>query len=180
MSYPDPRYLGEGGEISATFRDAKTHEPDLMIGQRAHVHYLAKGESTNGKFGLYRWELRANSHGTNAHFHRTMSESFFILSGRVRLFNGDKWIDATAGDFLYVPEGGIHSFGNDSGEPASMLILFSPGAPREGYFEALAEIAAGRQPTEEEFAEICMRHDNYLIDEKSQALYKKLANKKSS
>lgn len=175
MSYPDPRYLGEGGDISATFREAKTHGPDLMIGQRAHVHYLAKGESTHGLFGLYRWELKANSPGTNAHFHRTMSESFYILSGRVRLFNGDKWVDATAGDFLYVPEGGIHSFGNDSGEPASMLILFSPGAPREGYFEALAEIAAGRKVTDEEFAEICMQHDNYLIDEKSQALYKKLA-----
>ena len=61
-----------------------------------------------------------------------------------------------------------------------MLILFSPGAPREGYFQALAEIAAGRKVSDEEFAEICMRHDNYLIDEKSQALYKKLGNKKSS
>ncbi len=177
MSYPDPRYLGEKGEVTAVFRDAKTHEPDLKLGSRAHVHYLATGESTHGQFGLYKWELKSNSAGTNAHFHRTMSESFYILSGRVRLFNGDHWIDATAGDFLYVPEGGIHSFGNDSNEPASMLILFSPGAPREGYFEALAEIAAGRQVTDEEFAEICMRHDNYLIDEKSQALYKKLLSK---
>jgi uncharacterized RmlC-like cupin family protein len=175
MSYPDPRYLGDGGEISATFRDAKQQQPDLLIGSRAAVDYLATGQSTHGLFGLYRWELKENAPGANAHFHRTMSESFFILSGRVRLFNGDKWVNATAGDFLYVPEGGIHSFGNDSGEPASMLILFSPGAPREGYFEALAEIAAGRKVTDEEFAEICMRHDNYLIDEKSQALYKKLA-----
>jgi uncharacterized RmlC-like cupin family protein len=180
MSYPDPRYLRDGGEISATFHDSKQHGPDLIIGSRAAVHYLATGQSTHGQFGLYRWELKENSPGTNAHFHRTMSESFFILSGRVRLFNGDKWINATTGDFLYVPEGGIHSFGNDSNEPASMLILFSPGAPREGYFQALAEIAAGRKVTDEEFAEICMRHDNYLIDEKSQALYKKLGNKKSS
>jgi oxalate decarboxylase/phosphoglucose isomerase-like protein (cupin superfamily) len=95
----------------------------------------------------------------------------------VRLFDGQRWIDATPGDFLYVPEGGIHSFGNDSDEPASMLILFSPGTPREGYFQALAEIAAGRQITDEEWAEICLRYDNYFIDEKSLSLYKKLLSK---
>src|SRR5262245_56860098 len=104
MSYPDLRYIGDGGEISALFRDANNHEPVLIIGTRANVHYLAKGTSTGGKFGLYKWELRSNTQGTTPHFHRTMSESFFILSGRVRLFDGNKWIDATPGDFLYVPE----------------------------------------------------------------------------
>lgn len=174
MSFPDPRYLGDQGEVSAVFREAKQHEPDLIIGTRVHAHYLATGVSTHGQFGLYKWELRANSQGTTPHFHRTMSESFFILSGRVKLFDGQRWIDATPGDFLYVPEGGIHSFGNDSNELASMLILFAPGTPREGYFQALAEIAAGRQVSDEEWAEICIRHDNYFLDEKSQSLYKKL------
>jgi mannose-6-phosphate isomerase-like protein (cupin superfamily) len=178
MSYPDPRYLGEHGEVSATFRRAIEHQPDLKIGDRAIVNYLATGESTHGLFGLYKWELKPNTPGTRPHFHRTMSESFYILSGKVRLFNGERWIDAHVGDFLYVPEGGIHNFGNESDEPASMLILFAPGAPREGYFEALSEIAAGRQVTEEEWAEICIRHDNYLIDPHSQALYKKLLSNK--
>lgn len=93
-----------------------------------------------------------------------MSESFFILSGKVQLFNGESWIAATEGDFLYVPEGGVHAFHNDSGEPASMLILFAPGAPREAYFEELAEIAAsGRQLSDEEWIELGSRHDNYFI-----------------
>ena len=101
--------------------------------------------------------------GPNAHFHRTISESFFILSGTLRLFNGERWIDAKAGDFLYVPEGGIHGFHNESDEPGSMLLLFAPGAPREGYFEAIAEKAAGRQFSDEEWADLCRRHDNYFI-----------------
>jgi uncharacterized RmlC-like cupin family protein len=111
------------------------------------------------------------------HFHRTMSESFFILSGKVRLFNGEKWIESAVGDFLYVPEGGIHGFQNDSDEPASMLILFAPGNPREPYFEAIAEMAAGRQFSDEEWANICIQYDNYFIDEKSRALYQKLLSK---
>ena len=52
--------------------------------------------------------------------------------------------------FLFVPEGGIHAFKNESGEPASMLLLFAPGAPREDYFETLAELARGRTMDDEE------------------------------
>src|SRR5262249_46929835 len=142
MSYPEARYLGENGEISAKFRPAD-QKPELTIGSGTVVRYLATGASTHGQFGLYRWDARLHTPGPSAHFHRTMSESFFILSGTVRFFNGERWIDATAGDFLYVPEGGLHAFQNESDEAASMLLLFTPGAPREAYFEALAEKAAG-------------------------------------
>ena len=57
----------------------------------------------------------------------------------MRLFDGDRWVDATSGDFLFVPEGGIHGFRNESGEEASMLILFAPGAPREEYMEQVGQ-----------------------------------------
>jgi mannose-6-phosphate isomerase-like protein (cupin superfamily) len=162
MSYPDPRYRGETGEVSAIFRPAE-HKPELIIGTGTAVRYLATGASTHGQFGLYRWDAKPRTPGPSAHFHRTMSESFFILSGMLRLFNGERWLDAVAGDFLFVPEGGVHAFQNDSDEPASMLILFAPGAPREGYFEALAEKAAGRRFSDEEWKEVCLRHDNYFI-----------------
>ena len=163
MSYPEAHYLGNKGEISATYR-AADQEPDLTIGSSSVLRYLATGGSTHGHFGLYRWDFGPRPAGPRAHFHRTMSESFFILSGKVQLFNGERWIAATEGDFLYVPEGGVHAFHNDSGDPASMLILFAPGAPREAYFEELAEIAAsGRQLTDEEWIELGSRHDNYFI-----------------
>ncbi len=162
MSYPDPRYLGDKGEINATFRPAKDM-PDLTIGQDTAVSYLATGASTHGQFGLYRWDAKPHTRGPNAHFHRTMSESFFVLSGTLRLFDGAHWIDAKAGDFLYVPEGGIHGFHNESDEPGSMLLLFAPGAPREAYFEAIAEKAAGRQFSDEEWTDLCRRHDNYFL-----------------
>lgn len=37
--YPEPRYFGEGGEISAWHRRA-TDAPDLVLGD-TKVHYLA-------------------------------------------------------------------------------------------------------------------------------------------
>ncbi|MFG3703218.1 cupin domain-containing protein [Micromonospora sp. NPDC047670] len=87
-----------------------------------------------------------------------------MLDGTVSLYDGDTWRDATAGDFLYVPPGGIHAFRNNSGAAASMLVLFTPGAPREAYFEELADIVAtGRQLTEDEWTELYARHDQYEV-----------------
>ncbi|GAA3617056.1 cupin domain-containing protein [Nonomuraea rosea] len=164
MSYPEPRYFGETGEHSGTF-DLSGRAPDLSMGEGGtKVHYLATGGSTNGAYGLYRWDMSARPSGPGAHFHRTMTESFYVLSGTIRLFNGDKWADGKPGDFLFLPEGGVHSFRNESGEPASMLILFTPGAPREAYFEELAEIATtGRELTPEEWTELYLRHDQYMV-----------------
>ena len=80
----------------------------------------------------------------------------------MRLYNGKAWVDATAGDFSYVPEGGIHAFRNESGLAASMLILFAPGAPREDYFETLARLA-GDPSADAERSEVARRHDNIWI-----------------
>jgi mannose-6-phosphate isomerase-like protein (cupin superfamily) len=55
-----------------------------------------------------------------------MSEAFFVLSGTVRLYDGNDWADGTQNDFLYVPPGGIHGFRNESDAPASLLMLFAP------------------------------------------------------
>lgn len=162
MSYPPAKYTGEGGEVSGLLRpDATPREIDN--GDRGGARYLATGESTGGEFGLYRWEMGPQPGGPPGHFHRTITESFYVLSGEVRLYDGDSWRTGRPGDFLFIPPGGIHGFRNESGEPATMLILFTPGAPREDYFETLAEVAAGRQLTEEERVEFFLRHDNHWV-----------------
>ena len=162
MSYPDPLYGGSTGELSAVIRPAD-QAPDLRLGDAVNISYLANGVSTSGQFGLYRWDSGPHSGGAAPHFHRTMSESFFVIAGQVELYDGKQWVMTGPGDFGYVPEGGIHGFRNDSDEPASMLILFVPGAPREGYFAAIAERAAGRRFTDEEWTALCRRHDNYFV-----------------
>ena len=163
MSYPPPRYSGDRGEVSAAFRP-HDHPFELAHASGGGAAYLATGAMTRGQFGLYRWDMGPGVSGPDPHFHRTISESFLVLSGTVRLYDGTGWVDGTPGDFLFVPEGGIHAFRNESGEPASMLILFTPGAPREAYFEAMTEIAtSGRQLSKEEWTELYRRHDQYMV-----------------
>ena len=169
MSYPPPRYGGKTGLVNAVFRPADT-EPDLVsenvdggatgASRNQKTHYLATGAATGGEFGLYRVDMPPKGRGPKTHFHRTISESFFILSGTIRLFNGDRWIDAAPGDFLYVPVGGLHAFHNGSDEPASMLLLFCPGAPREGYFEGFTDLADMNDEEKEEFF---LLHDNHWV-----------------
>ncbi|HEX3790953.1 MAG TPA: cupin domain-containing protein [Pseudonocardiaceae bacterium] len=159
MSYP-----AEAGRVSATYHPAEdTRSVRLNSGTLAS--FVAPGSATEGEFGLFRWDMPAGSGGPAAHFHRTFSESFYVLAGTVRLFGGTDWVEATAGDFLYVPRGGVHAFRNDSADPASMLILFAPGAPRERYFDELAEIgAAGRTLSYDEWTELFARHDQYRAE----------------
>jgi mannose-6-phosphate isomerase-like protein (cupin superfamily) len=159
MTYPPPIYHGPDGEVSATYRPHGT-EPELVYANGTRVHYLSRGAATGGLFGLYRWECGPEVTGPAPHFHRSLTESFFILSGTMRIYNGERWIDATPGDYVHVPAGGIHGFRNESGEPASMLLHFSPGAPREGYFEGLTRVA---EMSEEERTAFYLEHDNIWL-----------------
>jgi len=158
--YPKPRYTMEEPEVSARLRRADdSHDYESAAGVR--YHYLANQQATDGDYGLYRVDIAPAAGGPGPHFHRAMSEAFFVLSGTLKLYDGNGWIDGRPGDFLYVPPGGIHGFGNEADEPASVLMLFAPGAPREAYFEGFAALA---DMTDDERREWFIRHDNYFIE----------------
>ena len=159
MSYPDPLYEGTDPEISATISRAD-REPDLVRTGGTEVQYLATGDTTGGLFGLYKWSMGPGSGGADPHFHRTMAESFYILTGTVQVYDGHEWVDAEVGDFVHVPAGGIHGFSNESGAPASMLIHFAPGTPREQYFEGLNHLD---ELSAEQRTGFFIEHDNNFL-----------------
>jgi quercetin dioxygenase-like cupin family protein len=151
-----------GGEISAEYRPL-ARVPEL-VGPTASMTFVAPGSLTRRQFGLFRRDMKPHAGGPDAHIHRTFSESFYVLEGVVRFYDGRDWVEAKAGDFLYVPKGGIHAFSADSDQPASMLILFTPGKARERYFRETEEIrSSGRQLTDEQWTELYARHDQYMV-----------------
>lgn len=87
MSCPPERFPAESGAVSAVLRPAAA-DPDLGMGTRVDVRYLATAASTSGEYGLYRWEMSGEATGPGAHFHRTISEAFYVLDGTVRLYDG--------------------------------------------------------------------------------------------
>lgn len=87
-----------------------------------------------------------------------------MLLGSVRIYDGARWVDTVPGGFVHVPPGGVHAFRNSSGAAAEILILFTPGAPREAYFEALAELAEqGHTLDDDVRTEFLRGHDQYEV-----------------
>ncbi len=162
MSYPSARYDGTGA-VSAQLHRADAPR-NLETGEGQGTAYLATQTSTGGEYGLFRRDMGVEPGGPGPHFHRTMSESFFVLSGTVDLHDGARWVKAGPGDFLYVPAGGIHGFRNADG-PASMLILFAPGAPREKFFEEAASMTPEDRDrmTRQDWDDFYARHDQYMV-----------------
>jgi quercetin dioxygenase-like cupin family protein len=161
-SYPPDAYTGDGGEVSAWIRPADA-APEIEYTNGGSCEYLLTGPQSGGKLGIYKWSYGEAESGPSPHFHRSIAERFYVHEGEVRLYDGKGWRRAGAGDFLYVPEGGLHGF--RGGAHASMLLMFTPGAPREDYFETLAELGRGGTMTEEERVEFMLRHDTFWVDE---------------
>ena len=145
-----------------------TYLPDpATVSRRAdqrtagRTRFLATGSQTRGDFGLYEYTLPPGAGGAMPHLHRTFSESFHVLEGQLAVLTGDEWTTAGPGDLVYVPRSGVHGFraaGPDVG--ARFLILFTPGIPRERYFEGLVELhAGGRTPSDEEVDAFALQHD---------------------
>ena len=157
--YPPARYTADEPEVGAWLRRGD-QPPDFDAFGLVQYHYLANQQQTGGDYGLFRVHIAPNGGGPGPHFHRGMSEAFYVLSGTVTLYDGTEWADGHTGDFLYVPPGGIHGFRNEADEPASLLMLFSPGAPREHYFEGLTQLG---ELTDEERREWFIKNDNHFV-----------------
>jgi mannose-6-phosphate isomerase-like protein (cupin superfamily) len=139
--------------------------PHVQVGPASLATFVAPGRLTGGRFGLFRYDMTPQAGGASPHLHTGFSESFYVLSGTVTLFDGRSWAPAGPRSFLHVPEHGVHGFRNDTNENTSILILFAPGTPREAFFSELAEIvASGRQLSEAELAAFYQRHDQYMVD----------------
>ena len=158
--YPADAYRGEGGEVSAWLRRDDT-APEIAYRSGGTCEYLATGDATGGHYGLYRWTFGDDESGPDPHFHRSITESFYVLEGSVRLFDGTDWVTATSGDFLHVPEGGLHGF-RGAGR-ARMLLMFTPGAPREDYFETLDAVGRGAPMSPDERVAFMLQHDTYWV-----------------
>jgi mannose-6-phosphate isomerase-like protein (cupin superfamily) len=122
---------------------------------------LAPPDATGGRYSLYRIDLAPGSPGAKPHWHTRFAESFTVLHGEVQLFDGTSWGTAVPNDHLFVPERGVHGFRNDSDEPAALLMMSTPGVPREDYFEELLAVS-GKDLSPEQWTALYARHDQVM------------------
>ena len=128
--------------------------------------FLATGEDTNGKYAM--WEaLVPPGGGPPPHVHSREEESFYILEGEITFTIDGKPLVATAGMFANMPVGTPHSFKNESGKPARMLISVAPAGLEKMFFEFGVPLAEGATtalpPTKEEIEKLLKLAPNYGI-----------------
>src|SRR5262249_10884731 len=107
--------------------------------------FLAVGEDTDGRYAL--WEaVVPPGGGPPPHVHSREGEGFYVLEGEITLLVGDKRLVAGPGMFANMPVGTLHSFKNESGKPARMLISVAPAGLEKMFFEVGQPVAQGASP----------------------------------
>ncbi len=101
--------------------------------------FRADGVTTAGAFDFIEERLLPGA-STPAHRHSREDEYFYVLDGRITFYCGERTIQATAGAFVSLPRGIVHSFRVDEAGPARALVLCAP-AGLKGFFETVGEAA---------------------------------------
>src|SRR5262245_5829962 len=85
------------------------------------VTFLMTGSETGGAYTAFVCVTPPGG-GPPPHRHDREDEWFFILEGVVSFFVEGRWHDAQAGDFVFAPRGSVHTFKNNTTQPARMQV----------------------------------------------------------
>jgi quercetin dioxygenase-like cupin family protein len=85
----------------------------------------ATGADTGGVYALVEFQAPAGDQPP-PHVHHHTGEAFYVLDGTLSIRRGDDEIVATAGSFVYVQPGQIHTYTVKSAEPARFLVIVDP------------------------------------------------------
>ena len=116
----------------------------LLTARGSVMAFKAVAAQTGGDFSLMERTLPAGGRRPPAHRHVNCSEAFFVLDGQVAFHVSGTDMTGGPGDFLLVPRGAGHTFGNGGTEEARLLVLHAPAM--DAYFEELHQLWAGAQP----------------------------------
>jgi mannose-6-phosphate isomerase-like protein (cupin superfamily) len=129
-----------------------------LLTARGHVMaFKAVADQTAGDFSLMERTVPPGARTPPPHRHVSCSEAFFVLAGTITF-----WLDGTemsggSGDFLLVPRGAAHTFGNQGPAPARLLVLHAPAM--DAYFEELHKLwSSGQAPSREAERELMSRY----------------------
>jgi len=102
---------------------------------------LASGEDTGGAYALMHAVVPPGG-GPPPHIHRREDEAFYVLGGEVSFEADGKAIPASAGTWITLPKGSLHTFRNTGTTAARMLIVVTPSG-LERFFAEVGQEATG-------------------------------------
>ena len=129
----------------------------LLTARGNVMAFKAVAAQTGGDFSLMERTVPPRARTPPPHRHVNCSEAFFVLDGTITFWLEAAELAGGPGDFLLVPRGAGHTFGNRGGEPARLLVLHAPAM--DAYFAELDALwSAGVPPTPEAERELMSRY----------------------
>jgi quercetin dioxygenase-like cupin family protein len=123
--------------MSTTFDQAPLQEPVLsalsdrrrfaVLGCTIDIH--ATLADTGNSTSVIELGIPPRFPGAPPHLHERMTESFYVLEGKIDIMRADHWTSARRGDFILIPPRTIHAYRNNMDQPARFLII-APGHDR--------------------------------------------------
>jgi len=128
---------------SPTIRPSTEGRAIAVVGDL--YRFLVTAEETDGKYAM--WEaIVPPGGGPPPHVHSREEESFFVLDGEITFQVDGKTIVATAGTFANMPVGTLHSFKNETGETARMILSVAPAGLEKMFFEVGQSVSLDDDP----------------------------------
>lgn len=93
------------------------------------------GGDTGGSFAMLEVEVQPQN-GPPPHIHHREDETFYITGGEFSFLHGDQTFRATAGSFVHIPKGTLHTFKNVGTSWGRFVVVITPA----GFEELIEEI----------------------------------------
>jgi mannose-6-phosphate isomerase-like protein (cupin superfamily) len=116
-----------------------------IVGARGSVMaFKAVAEQTDGGFSLMERTVPPGGRRPLPHRHVNCAEAFWVLDGTITFVLDGVELHGHRDDFLLVPRGAGHTFGNGGEETARLLVLHAPAM--DAYFTELDALWSGPNP----------------------------------
>jgi mannose-6-phosphate isomerase-like protein (cupin superfamily) len=116
----------------------------IVTARGSVMAFKAIAAQTDGDFSLMERTVPPRGRRPLPHRHVTCSEAFWVLDGTITFVLDGVELQGQRDDFLLVPRGAAHTFGNDGDETARLLVLHAPAM--DAYFAELDDLWSRANP----------------------------------
>jgi quercetin dioxygenase-like cupin family protein len=121
------------------------------------------GTHTRGTLGVAEFAVPPHAPTPPPHIHHAHEEVFYVLDGELEFLADAETVRASAGTFVMVPIGALHTFSNPTDKPARFLNTFTP-ARYIRYFEEMSQLLQeGIAPSSPQLIELMARYDTEVV-----------------
>jgi quercetin dioxygenase-like cupin family protein len=141
---PKPASPAQEAMQSNTIKFAPTQTGEAYWVMGTLFTYLVTGAESGSSYFTLIVDVGPEQ-GPPPHIHHLEDEQFYVLDGQLTYSVGDQTFQVSAGDFIHIPRGTVHSFKNGS-KPSKLHATFAP-AGIEGFFREVGERVDDRLKT---------------------------------